>query len=187
MSIIGNDRIRMREVSLAGEASEKASGRLPQRRSLLAQVRGWFVSGCEGGALVEMAFVLPAVFGVLTGIFSFSIALYQKLQLAEAASAAGHVLAADRGDTDPCATATTAFYGAAPGLARSKLTITYTLDGNSYGAGVTTCPGAGGASNANMVFGTNAEIQATYKCTLGVYGMKYTSCNLASQVSEVVQ
>jgi Flp pilus assembly protein TadG len=155
--------------------------------SLLARVRSLFVSDSEGGALVEMAVTLPIIMAVMTGIFSFSIALYQKLQLAEAVSNAGHLLATDRGDTDPCTTATNAIYAAAPGLAQSKLTLTYTLNGDNYGSGVTTCPGASGAANSNMVAGQNAEIQATYTCSLGVYGTKYTSCNIASQITEVVQ
>lgn len=141
----------------------------------------------EGSAIVEMAVTLPIMMALITGIFSFSIALYQKLQLAEAVSNAGHVLATDRGDTDPCNTATSALYAASPGLTQSKITLTYTLNGTAYSSGTTSCPGTSGAANSNMVAGGTAEIQATYSCTLGVYGMKYTSCSVASQVTEVVQ
>ena len=145
------------------------------------------VCGEDGGALVEMAVTLPIVMAVMTGIFSFSIALYQKLQLAEAVSNAGHMLVTDRGDNDPCTTATNAIYAAAPGLTQSNIILTYTLNGNNYGTGTTACAAGAGAANANMVAGKNAEIQATYGCTLGVYGMRYTSCSLASQITEVVQ
>lgn len=141
----------------------------------------------EGSALVEIAITLPIMMAVLTGIFSFSIALYQKLQLAEAVSNAGHVLATDRGDTNPCSTATTAVYNAAPGLSQSKITLSYTLNGQSYGSGTTTCPGTSGAANANMVAGGPAQIQASYSCTLGVYGLSYSGCTVASQVTEIVQ
>jgi len=48
-----------------------------------------------------MAVTLPIVMAVMTGIFSFSIALYQKLQLAEAVSNAGHMLVTDGGDNGP--------------------------------------------------------------------------------------
>jgi len=143
--------------------------------------------GDEGNALVEMAITLPIMMAVITGVASFSIALYQKMLLAEAVSNAGHVLATDRGDTNPCTTATNALYAAAPGLAQSNLTLTYTLNGHSYGSGTTTCPGTSGAANVNMVAGGNAQIQATYTCTLGVYGMHYSSCSVASQITEVVQ
>lgn len=143
--------------------------------------------GERGSALVEMAVTLPIMMAVMTGIFSFSIALYQKLQLAEAVSNAGHVLATDRGDNDPCTTATNAIYAAAPGLAQSNLKITYTLNGNNYGSNVTSCAAGAGAPNANMVANGSAQIQATYTCSLGVYGMHYTSCSVASQITEVVQ
>ena len=141
----------------------------------------------DGSALVEMAIVLPVMMAVMTGIFSFSMALYQKLQLAEAVSNAGHVLATDRGDNDPCTTATNAIYAGAPGLARSSITLTYTLNGHSYGSGTTACAAGGGAANANMVANGTAQIQATYPCALGVYGMGVMSCTISSQITENVQ
>ena len=81
-----------------------------------------------------MALVMPILLCMLTGIFSFSAALYQKLQLAEAMSSAGRVLAADRGDTDPCADAVTALNAASPGLSSSSIGITIVINGNSYGS-----------------------------------------------------
>jgi Flp pilus assembly protein TadG len=153
----------------------------------LARLRRALAGESEGGALVEMAVTLPIVMAVMTGIFSFSMALYQKLELCEAMSNAGRLLATDRGDTNPCNTATTAFYAAAPGLSHSSLTLTYTLNGNSYGSGTTTCAGSNGTANSNMVSGGTAEIQATYACSLGVYGMKAMSCSLQSGITEVVQ
>jgi Flp pilus assembly protein TadG len=153
--------------------------------SFIARLRSFLSSENDGGALVEMAVTLPMVLGLMTGIFSFSIALYQKLQLSEAVSNAGHLLVTDRGDTNPCSTATAAIYAAAPGLKQSNITLTYTLNGVSTG---TSCPGTGtGGVNTNMVAGDPAEIQATYTCSLGVYGMKNLTCNLASSVTEVVQ
>jgi Flp pilus assembly protein TadG len=136
-----------------------------------------------------MAIVLPVMMAVMTGIFSFSMALYQKLQLAEAVSNAGHVLATDRGDNDPCNTATNAIYAGAPGLARSRITLTYTLNGHGYGSGTTSCAAGAGAANANanMVANGSAQIQATYPCALGVYGMGVMSCTISSQITENVQ
>ncbi|MGO9433059.1 MAG: TadE/TadG family type IV pilus assembly protein [Terracidiphilus sp.] len=187
MSNLWSDSTHRHEV-LTMTHSGKGSSRKPNKgRSLRARLRRLFVSDSEGGALVEMAVTLPIVMAVMTGIFSFSIALYQKLQLAEAVSNAGHLLATDRGDNDPCTTATNAIYAAAPGLAQSKLTLTYTLNGVGQGSGTTACAASGGAANPNMVAGGNAEIQAQYTCALGVYGMKYTTCTIASQVTEVVQ
>lgn len=144
-------------------------------------------TGEDGSALVEMGLALPMVLLLMTGIFSFSTALYQKLQLAEAVSNAGHLLAVDRGDDDPCKTATTAIYAAAPGLNQGSISLTYVLGGVNYGAGVTSCPGSSGTANANMSAGGSAQVIATYPCALQVYGVTYASCNLGTQVTEVVQ
>jgi hypothetical protein len=38
-----------------------------------------------------------------------------------------------------------------------------------------------------MTAGGSAQIIATYPCSLQVYGVKYASCNMASQITEVVQ
>jgi len=140
-----------------------------------------------GGALVEMAIALPIMMIMLTGIFSFSMALYQKLQLAEALSSGGRVLAADRGDIDPCQTATSAIIASAPGLQPSQLRLNYTIGGVNYGSGTTSCPGSGSTANANMTAGGVAQIQASYPCSLSVYGRSFASCNLGYQISENVQ
>ena len=79
----------------------------------------------KAARLVEMALVMPVMLMMLTGIFSFSVVLYQKLQLAEAVSNAGRVMALERDDTDPCATTAAALYAAAPALAQSNLTLTF--------------------------------------------------------------
>ena len=103
-----------------------------------------------------MAFGLPILFMIFTGVFWVSIALYQKLQLAEAISVGGRYLAVDRGDTDPCATAASSIYAAAPGLQRANLTLSFTINGVATGA---SCPGSAAAANANMVSGANAANQ----------------------------
>ena len=96
-----------------------------------------FARGEQGSALVEMALVMPVMLMMLTGIFSFSVVLYQKLQLGEAVSNAGRVMALERGDTDPCATTASAIYAAAPALAKANLTLTFTLGGTNTSGTVT--------------------------------------------------
>jgi len=158
-----------------------------KRRSIVKRLRNLLRGENEGGALVEMAVTLPVVMIIMTGIFSFSIALYQKLQLAEAVSVGGRFLAVDRGDTDPCASTTAKIVAAAPGLTAANITLTYTLNGTSQGTGTTSCPGKSGAANAYMISGDYAQITATYPCSLTVYGAKYSSCSLGTQITEVVQ
>jgi Flp pilus assembly protein TadG len=146
----------------------------------------------RGGAMVEMALTLPIVLCLLTAIYWFSLALYQKLELAEAVSVGGRFLAVDRGDTNPCTSTTAKILAAAPGLTTSSLSITYTLNGTATGpAASPSCAGASGAANANMVAGGTAEIQATYPCTLiffPVFTTTFnTTCKLHSTLTEVVQ
>lgn len=176
-----------KEVVHVTKTSEFFANCLGRRRSPSPKFSSLAETGDEGSALVEMGVALPMVLLLMTGIFSFSTALYQKLQLAEAVSNAGHLLAVDRGDDDPCKTATTAIYAAAPGLSQSSISLTYVLGGVNYGAGVTSCPGSSGTANANMTAGGSAQVIATYPCALQVYGVKYASCNLGTQVTEVVQ
>jgi Flp pilus assembly protein TadG len=158
-----------------------------RKRSIGGKTRSLFRTDDQGSALVEMAVALPVMMMMLTGIFSFSTALYQKLLLAEALSSGGRVLAADRGDIDPCGAATTAIYAAAPALNPSSITLTYTIGGVSYSPGTTSCPGQSGTANSNMTAGGTAQIQATYPCSLSVYGVKYASCNLGTQITENIQ
>jgi Flp pilus assembly protein TadG len=172
------------------EMSSSFGSNMPSKHSVVARVRSFLGSDGEGGALVEMAVTLPVLLLLMTGIFSFSVALYQKLQLAEAVGNAGRTLAVDRGSADPCQDATTAIYAAAPGLTQSSLTLTYTLNGVVTKG--KSCYSAGVNGNTNMVAGQNAEIQATYTgCFLNVmniWGKSMTGpCTLYAQVTEVVQ
>jgi Flp pilus assembly protein TadG len=170
---------------------------LHQSRSTraLRQIR----SEDTGGALVEMAVILPLLLVMLTGIFSFSIALHQKLQLAEALSAGGRVLALERSQGDPCADTAYAIYAAAPGLDPSKLTLSITV-GTTTGGTITggttypaaqgaapTCKDAGQGGGSALAAGWGGQITATYPCSFAVYGVDLGSCNIATQVTEVIQ
>ncbi len=158
------------------------------------------IRGEHGGALVEMALMLPIMLAMLTGIFSFSVVLYQKLQLGEAVSNAGRVMALERGDTDPCATTASAIYAAAPALAKSSMTLTFILGGtNTAGviSGGTTyggtkgtapsCTAAGNGGSAAMQSGWPAQIQATYPCSFNIFDAHLGSCSVTTQVAEVIQ
>ena len=165
------------------------------KKSVFRAFHRLFHSDSEGGALVEMAVTLPLIMLIMTGIFSFSMALYQKLQLAEAVAAAGRQLAVDRGSHDPCADVTNAIDNGAPGLSQSTLNqgIVITINGTVEPSG--SCPGSGTTgANADLsnAQGQNAQVQVTYPTTLSVVniwggGSNFGSVNLISQVTEVVQ
>jgi Flp pilus assembly protein TadG len=143
----------------------------------------------EGGALVEFAMVLPMMLAVMTGIFTFGIALNNYLELTNGVSIGARYLAISRGNTlDPCATVVNAVYGAAPNLKTANFSFTTTLNGTSYNgtscSSSTTTTGAAG----NLVQGTSATVTATYPCNLSVYGVSFAgSCTLKSTVTELVQ
>jgi Flp pilus assembly protein TadG len=134
----------------------------------------------EGSALVEMALMMPIMCLFLTGIFAFSVAYYQKLELANAVAAGGRFLSVDRGDTDPCATTATKIYATSPTLSSSKMTLTFVLNGTSYSNA--TCSGT-----TNMISGGSGQVKAVYPCTLAVYGMSFNSCSLTEVTNVVVQ
>jgi Flp pilus assembly protein TadG len=127
---------------------------------------------------------MPIMLCMLTGIFSFSQALYQKLQLEEAISVGGRTLAASRGVSDPCATAVSAVYAAAPGFGNGSITFAITIDGKPY---TNSCTAAGGANNALMPAGSSGQIVATAPCSLSIYNVKGLNCALGSQITEVIQ
>jgi len=151
------------------------------KKSVISRVYRFFHSDSEGGALVEMAVTLPLLMLIMTGIFSFSFTLYQKLQLAESVSNAGRYLATARGDTDPCATTISQIKSAAPGLSSTNMTITLTDNGTAL---ATTCPATGGSA---LTKGDNVIVKVVYPTSLSVYGFGYTSFNLTSQITEIVQ
>jgi len=142
-----------------------------------------FRSGTRGGSLVEFALTMPIMMLVITGVFTFSVAIYQKLELSEAVAAGGRVIAADRGDTNPCATTATAIENAAPTLNSANMTFSFSINGGT--ATGATCTGSAGANN--MAAGGTASVKATYTCVLHAYRFSFPGCVVSSQIVEEVQ
>jgi Flp pilus assembly protein TadG len=143
----------------------------------------------EGGTLVEVAVVLPILLLIVTGIFTFGIALNNYIQLTDAVGISARLLAISRGQTtDPCTAASAAFYKAAPYLKTANLSFTFVLNGTTYtGASCSSTSTTTGAAG-NLVQGQPAQITVTYPCNLAVYGKNYApSCSLTGQVTELVQ
>lgn len=130
--------------------------------------------------MVETALVMPVICLLMTGIFSFSIALYQKLELAHGVASGARFLSTDKGDTDPCSAAVSKIYASAPTLAQSSITTTFVLDGTSYSG--KTCSGT-----THLVSGRTAQITANYPCTLTAYGKSFGTCTITESITEVVQ
>jgi Flp pilus assembly protein TadG len=142
-----------------------------------------------GQSMVEMALVLPVLLLVVTGILTFGLALNNYVMLTEATSIGARALAISRGQTtDPCATASSAIYAAAPLLVSSNLSFTFVLNGTTYtGASCSSGSSTTGAAG-NLVQGNNAVVTVTYPCSLAVYGANFApNCLLQAQMTELVQ
>jgi Flp pilus assembly protein TadG len=152
-------------------------------------------SGESGSALVEFALVLPMFLLLATGMTTFGFALNQYLELTNAVAIGAQNLSISRNNTtNPCLDTSTAIYNAAPFLSPGGITLTYTLDGTKYGpftgATANTCSSSSSSTGAagNLVMGQPAEVEATYPCTLAVYGTNFLpGCTLHAQVTEIVQ
>ena len=136
----------------------------------------------EGSALVEMAVLLPVMMLIMTGIFSFSLLLFQQIQLTETVCNAGRYLAIARKDSDPCATVYNAINNA-PGLGASP-TITINQNGTAI---PTTCPYNTTTGASYLIQGATVNVSVISKSSLAVYGFRPTTFNLGSQILEIVQ
>lgn len=166
---------------LLGGYAAKSTGLKVEERSLADRIRA-LSAGSDGSALVEFALVVPLMMALMMGLLTCGIALGNYVALTNAVDTGARLLAVSRGETtDPCATAVSAVYAAAPQLAQSKLTFTFVLNGNSYSG--TTCT----AGAANLVTAGSAQVTATYPAQITLFGWTPSSLNMTAQTTELVQ
>ncbi len=155
-------------------------------RSRKASRRARLFTEEDGGPLVEFAMVLPMLVTVMTGIFYLGVGLAQYIQLTNATDIASRQISISRGVSslaaDPCNTGTTYFESAAPNLAPSSLTFTYTVNGVSKTA--TTCTSLALTSASQ---GETETVQVSYPVHLGIYGVGWSTVTLKAQTSEIIQ
>lgn len=160
----------------------------------MARLRELARSGEEGQSMVEFGIVAPVLLIVLTGIFSFGIALNQYEVLTNAVSDGARAFALSRGNTavtDPCAYAATTVANAAATLNSSNLnfTITYTPvsgTGTPYTGTGTGTSGPTCASQA-LATGDSVKVQASYSVTAFVFKLGNKSLSLQATTTELVQ
>ena len=179
------------KVLVRGLKSKEASRRIDVgTRSIRARIRALLGSGNEGGAIVEMALILPILLAVTTGMLIFGIALANYMILNQATTTGAQLLAVSRGQTlDPCNLAVTAIYAAAPTMTQSKFTFKFVLNGSSFNG--TSCSSSSTTTGAagDLVQGKSATVTVTYPCSLAIYGTNYGSggCTLQAQTTEIIQ
>ncbi len=137
-------------------------------------------SGDEGQTLIELALALPLLMMMLTGIFAFSVAFYNKMLLESAADAGARYLQTIRqSTTDPCADTLTAMENAAPSLNSANISLTLTMNGTI------TSGSACGGDQSDLIPNQPVTITATYPCSLPIFGSSIgSSCQLTAQVTE---
>jgi len=135
-----------------------------------------------GQALVEFAWALPLLMLVMVAILKFGIFFYNYITLADAVNTAARVLAVSRGaGTGPptaCSLAITALTNAAQNLNTSNITINLsTLSPNPF-------PSPDTSTCSSLVSGDSATVQATYPCSLVIFGNNVIpGCTLSSQTT----
>lgn len=175
--------------------SDSMSGRFLSFRSEWKKglSRLWHIArvrGESGNALVEFAITLPLTMALLTGMFTFGIAINNFMILTSAVGAGARALALTRGQqspalaaSDPCAYAIQAANQSAPGLNTSAITysITWTTAaGSATTYSTASCPGAAFAANDTV------QVKGTYPVNVAVYAWT-RSLTIGAQTSELVQ
>jgi Flp pilus assembly protein TadG len=169
--------------------------RMVARRMTMARLRELARSGEEGQSMVEFGIVAPVLLIVLTGIFSFGIALNQYEVLTNAVSDGARAFALSRGNTavtDPCAYAATTVANSAATLNSSNLnfTITYTPasgTGTPYTGTGSTGSASPTCSSQALATGDSVTVQASYSVTAFVFKLGNKSMSLSATTTELVQ
>ncbi len=142
-----------------------------------------------GQTAIELAFFLPVILLIVTGITAFGSTLSNVQMLNSAVSIGAKQLSISRGQTtDPCALFVSTITSAAPALSAANMTFAYQFNSVPYSG--TTCsslsPSSGAASN--LVAGQPIQVTVTYPCSLAAYAINYAqSCALTANFAELVQ
>jgi len=140
-------------------------------RSLPGRVRSLLCRGEEGQSLVELALVLPMLVIVLTGMVSFSLALYNYQQLGMATANVAQLLGSMQSG-DPCSKAVTSMTTLLPSWTATKFTYTVTItDANDVAhkfgpiSPTAASPFSCTAGSSELAAGKSITVQASYQYT----------------------
>jgi Flp pilus assembly protein TadG len=171
------------------ELARREAGRRPNRASRRTGASPHLLCSDDGQSMLEFALCLPPLLLIVTGIFTFGIALNNYLILTNATSVATRQLSISRlQTTDPCALTSAAVIAAAPTLKSANLTFAYVLNGTHYSG--TSCSSGSTTTGAaaNLLQGKSVQVTVSYPCSLVVYQHTYlSSCTLQSQLTEAVE
>jgi len=155
-------------------------------RSVCARIAALLHRGESGNALIEMAFALPLLLMVMTGIWSFGLYVYNAMLLEQAVSAGAQYAQEDVNSSSMCTDVLGAVKLAAPSLANSNLSMTLTVlsDSGTGNGGATSCSSSTiTQADTNNMSGAPVAVTATYPCKLPIYSFS-PSCKLSTTVTE---
>lgn len=192
------------ENTSAGSAAKLQSATRRPIAGRLARIRQCWRRD-DGSTIAEMALVLPIMLVVLTGVFSFGIALNQYLVLTNAVNngARAFAMSAPSQDnnvsiasgSDPCKFAATTIQNSASTLTASNLTYTityYSYKGDpSSTAATAQYTGTGSSqpscSSLKMWQLDYVTVQATYPVAPVLYGWASRQLSLTAISTEMIQ
>lgn len=196
--------MKMRETSKLRGLLPDEGGRVnsPSRRPTLARrILSFLRDESEGGAVYEMALIVPVYFIILTGTLSTVMALYSYQQLAFATFTASEVVGAGRGTvTDPCATVATNVVGSLPTWNTANFTYTIWITQNVSGTvtqeqygpyttastGGVSCTGTynvAGNGNYSLYNGQNEPVTVQVSYTYNWFPIYYQALKTGSLVA----
>lgn len=183
----GQDNAPKRSLSRAAIPTEAGVGARPRAWRLFKLFR----RGEQGSSLIETALVLSlVVLPLTTGILVFGVAMNNYLQLTNAVSIGARAMSLNGGiTTDPCAVAVNAIEAAAPALDPTKMTFSFTLNGNPESGTSCSASSVSSAPASYLAAGTQASVTATYPLNLSIFGKKFSASNQVLQATstELVQ
>lgn len=165
----------------------------PAKRNFLVRAGSVLLHSEAGGPLVEMAFALPVLMLLLTGIFSFGVMFSSYLMVSHAVDVGARNLALSRGSTtNPCSDTVAIIQSAAPNFDTSKLIYNFKIGPDPFsgsstgfsGTGTTDCSQLG---VSDMVAGDTATVSVTYPFQLTILFWGDKTFNITSSTSEVIQ
>jgi Flp pilus assembly protein TadG len=157
-------------------------------------LRACLRSGGQGQSLIEFALVLPVLALILTGLFWAGLNICNFLALNDAVEVGARYLAIEGNTTggtttnltDPCQAVFAQMIGSSSSLNPANISVTYTLNGTTYGPFTGQYSGTGATNGTNScatdsgTFGAGGTftIVATYPCTVGIYKANLSGCML---------
>jgi Flp pilus assembly protein TadG len=175
-------------------------------------LRACLRSGGEGQSIVEFAFIVPILMGLMMGIYAVGIITFNDVALNNAVDIGSTALmkagyaantnmsvASDYSTdvaplTDPCQYAFAQMTSPTSNLLPQNITVTYTLAYTLNGTPTTATigPFTGKTANtctsysADFAIGGSLTIVASYPCTLGLYGFNVPGCKITAKASQFI-